>query len=118
MCLDLKFFAFRRKAKEDIKVFKVLYYREGKYFTPFQHYQVEIGKEYTSKLDRKFFSVEDGLHSFEDYMDAWFVAQVRQAVTTRSEYIVVGCTIPKGAYYYKGFYGHDVSYASDRLIIN
>ena len=74
------------------------------YQTFYRDFKVEIGETYTSDLINLGKRVEIGLHSFETMEDAKFYSS-----------IVAKCIIPKGSRYYEGFFGHDVSYASDRI---
>lgn len=79
--------------------------------TPYQNAIVEIGKTYESKLKREisstYYSVEIGLHSFENIRDARFYISSYKRL--------VKCVIPKGSAYYVGKYSGTTSYASTKL---
>lgn len=125
MCLYLSVFAFRRKAKQDIPVFKVLVMpADGRNsFTPYQRTGMQLGSEYTSQLKREGFEVNYGLHTYEDFIDARNLASSLQRGLFRSRHyneglnvIVVDAIIPQGSYYYVGDHeGRGTSYASTNL---
>lgn len=75
------------------------------YETPYKHAQVKLGETYTSKL--KYFDgeVEEGLHSFVHQRDA----------RNDGGGDIIECIIPKGSMYYKGTFGGDSAYASNKL---
>ena len=81
------------------------------YETYYQEAEVEIGKTYTSDLIKCLDTVEDGLHSFENFSDANFEAMC----CIWHKHIVVKCIIPKGSKYYKGLFGSYDSYVSNKL---
>lgn len=72
--------------------------------TPYKKMIVEMGKTYTSELERYGDLVEQGLHSFE----------VLEGADNEAD-VVAKCIIPKGSYYYKGTFDGYVSFASDTL---
>lgn len=129
MCLDLNIFSFRRKAKTDIPVFKILVrsigYYDGKVntCTPFQKTKMELGKTYTSPLEREWFEVHHGLHSYAHFYDAEAMAKhlrrtryYRGYRTGEIELLIVDAYIPKGSRYYVGDHqGNGKSYASESL---
>jgi len=116
MCLNLKFFALPRKAKEDIEVYKILMrMHEDYYVTPYRGEPIKIGETYTSYL-KPYLSgfkkkLDVGIHSFTKKED----------VTLFFNYntVRVKCIIPKGAWYYKGIFNYNgvsfENYASDTL---
>lgn len=81
--------------------------------TPYQRTRIEIGNTYYSQLIRevsgseqyKWYEVKIGLHSFK----------YKKAAINDGEGLIVKCIIPKGATYYVGEFGNDISYASDTL---
>lgn len=131
MCLDISLFSRRRKAKKDIHVFKVLVlptpYDGNEYepYTPYVQTYMPFGSSQLSKLVREMiFSVEEGIHTFETQYAARILARQLARTKYRAPWVsgdlnlvVVECTIPKGAYYYKGTFGSQVSYASNKLVI-
>jgi len=76
------------------------------YLTPYQRVEIEIGKTYTSDLEKKEGIIEKGLHSFEKIEDIDFLY---------ATYSTAKCVIPKGSTYYIGEFHGSVSYASDKL---
>ena len=76
------------------------------YETPYRDFEVEIGETYTSKLIKKSYSVDVGLHSFEKLNDT---------IIGGYGEVIVKCIIPKGSRYYKGTFDGNISYASDTL---
>lgn len=125
MCLDIKWYAFKKKAKKDIECFKFLEMDSqlnNMYRTPHMNFLVRIGDMYTSVLKRKYYSwashkhvIEQGIHSVAT------LNELKQCMQHHSWIVKVKCMIPKGAYYYKGTWGDDHnrvnSYASTELII-
>lgn len=120
MCLDLKYFAKKEIATEDIVVYKHLnrVYKltepyntsETIFKTPFMDKTVELGKTYESKLKTEFQYplkrvCKIGLHSFKYKsmrLECWGD-------------LICKCIIPKGSSYYIGKFWGDESYASDKL---
>lgn len=77
-----------------------------RYLTPYQMVEIEIGKTYTSELEKIDYSVEKGLHSFEKIED---LKNLYGSDSTAK------CIIPKGSTYYIGEFNGRISYASDKL---
>ena len=73
--------------------------------TPYRDFIIKIGDKIESDLVCEDGYVNVGLHSFGSYISAR-----RDGLG-----LIVKCVIPKGSKYYKGFYGLEVSYASDKL---
>lgn len=132
MCLTLSLFARRKKARRDIEVAKVLIVPltdDGLYgsrpYTPYQRYPVEFNQLYTSYLMRDGWEIEDGLHSYADFSDAYNTALTLARWCYNTGYYtghlkisVFKAIIPKGSFYYFGKHGDAAaSYASDQLII-
>jgi hypothetical protein len=79
------------------------------FLTPIQKAKIKIGETYKSKLIKYGSSIEEGIHSFENFEVAnYFTISVKDR-------IVAKCIIPKGSEYYVGEYDGYVSYASDTL---
>ena len=77
------------------------------YTTIYQNFTVKIGETYTSSLEKIGNTVYKGLHSYANIRD-----------TLRSIFgdeVIARCIIPKGAFYYKGTFDGNTSYASDTL---
>ena len=77
------------------------------YTTPFQDFEVEIGREYKSELQKIYRCagmVGRGLHSY-----------ARKPRIADKGCIIAKCIIPKGSKYYKGTFRGRVSYASDTI---
>lgn len=128
MCLDLSLFARRKTTKHDIEVCKVICVpleSQRSPFTPYQHYEIQIGAEYSAKLERSGWKVERGLHSYADLSDAMYKASMffhtKYNVACYNGEMAIKvfkAIIPKGSQYYFGKHGIDGdSYASNRLII-
>jgi len=73
------------------------------YETPYRWFKVEIGETYTAKLRKDGPQIHEGIHSFATYKGA----------RRDGPGVVVKCIIPKGAKYYTGLFGGEVSHASD-----
>ncbi len=114
MCLTLDKHSKRTKAEEDIACYKIVTMSlSGCYYTYYQGIRINIGETYDSYL-RKYKSdfgskVEEGLHSFKELKDA------RYFQSLRSWSFIIKCVIPKGSWYYEGFFGAEKSYASNKL---
>lgn len=122
MCLNLSLFARKNTAKSDIEVAKVLIVPrtdDNRYdsqpCTPFQRFPIEFNKLYTSELVRKGWTIEDGLHSYADLADAYYVAHLMSSLYRMKVFKAI---IPKGSFYYFGKHSYvGASYASNQLII-
>jgi hypothetical protein len=133
MCLDLKKFSFKHKARKDIIVYKELlsYEKDGEtiYVTPYQHVEVCLYETYNSDLIREYNSIHRGLHSFVNPLDVFknarYVTKTLLIKDENNKYatydvkpVLVECVIPKGSYYYKGTFDYNnkfKSIASDTL---
>ncbi|BBA65585.1 predicted ORF [Xanthomonas phage XacN1] len=132
MCLDISLFARRKKAKSDITVAKVIVvpltddslYGSQPY-TPYQRFPIEFGKLYTSELVRDGWDIDQGLHSYADFVDAYYVSRHLAYgrynggfFNDKLDLKVYKAIIPKGSFYYFGKHGDNgASYASNQLII-
>ena len=81
---------------------------EVSYKTLYLSFPVKLGETYTSKLEKRFSTVEVGLHSYKEKLSL-----------KNNKFVVVECIIPKGSNYYCGEHfsmlGSLSSYASDTL---
>ena len=120
MCLKVKF-PFPKKAKEDIKVYKVLMHNEHKdiLYSPYMHTKTNVtdvndlsGKHILKIIFNAIFEfkVEDGfIHCCKELDLASKVAKILYITiycSTKKENIfsvpvIYECTIPKGTYYYE-----------------
>ena len=131
MCLNVKWYSIKRKAKEDIECFKVLRRVDStsRLVTWCRDYPVTIGEEMVAKTLKKEYwasyrqkwRVEVGIHTVKTKDEALKV--IAHSGFFRSA-IIVRCIIPKGTEYYKGKWPADMydrvlldSYASKSLII-
>lgn len=118
MCLNTYSpFPFAKRAKKPIICYKQLIEIDGRYYTPFQHSEIEIGKEFQSELIKEgLFSsnvvINVGLHSF-----MWYHETIKSPLTfaPKGRIVVVLCEIPIGSKYYKGRFNGNDSYASNKL---
>lgn len=90
-----------------IDIINEFYSNNHMFVTPYKKAIVQIGKLYNSKLIRIHDSnvVNIDIHSFANYEDA---------INDGSGFIIK-CVIPKGAKYYEGLFGEDLSYASNKI---
>lgn len=128
MCLEIKKFTFKRKARKDIIVYKQIssYVIEDKtfYVTPYRQSEIKIGNTYTSEIKIFGLGVENALHSFANIVDCFDNSRYidKTIYVNGNGYktvtpVLVECVIPKGSSYYKGIFdGRFTSYASDKLI--
>jgi hypothetical protein len=124
MCLILTETREQFIADRDIICYKhVQFYKndgdENYYLTPYRKYVVGIGHSFCSDisfLDE--FTIEQGLHSFKFKKSCIADAKV-EIVSIRnrnkSNYAICKCVIPKGSIYYKGLFGTEPSYASNKI---
>lgn len=87
---------------DEVVIFSVI----KAYLTPYQKVKIEIGKTYTSDLEKIDDIIERGLHSFEKIDDVDILCGTDSTAK---------CVIPKGSAYYIGEFHGRVSYASDKL---
>lgn len=126
-------------AEEDITCYKFLRLSSqcgipGETLTsPYQSFEYELGKEYSSNLQVHTFEydddeededgcerfVEEGFHAIVCEKLAHGIVNARNKSNVRwnrpHSYVVVECVIPKGASYYKGTWFSTTGYASNRL---
>lgn len=89
--------------------------------SPYMQYEYELGKEYESKLINDAGRVEEGFHSFPNFIDCWnemesFINTSYKPWRNKNLY-VYKCIIPENSFYYNGDYCGVKSMASDRIII-
>lgn len=132
MCLDIKKYSFKRKARKNIIVYKQISSYvddEGKlnYITPYRNSKVKVGETYTSRIYRDSYNrIEEGLHSFATITDCYdnsvYIHNLDYYANGKRfpvKPVLVECIIPKGARYYNGTFDRKfASYASDTLIYN
>ena len=94
---------------------------KGVYKSSFQEFEYIIRQLYTNYFDIKYadmfikrrynlFAIEEGMfHSYAS--NVYFILKPLQYCT------LLKCIIPKGAYYFKGYYGNYPSYASSQIKI-
>jgi hypothetical protein len=121
MCLTLKSkHTLPRIALRNIVVYKwLLEHREtGKHETPYQRVNVTVPSTVTSKIEKDYIVIEEGLHSFLNKKDAQKNAiEVFAFVGNAKCYfpVIVKCIIPFGSIYYKGQHLNKTSFASNKL---
>ena len=109
-------------ANKDIVCYKLVERTKikGIYKSHFQGFEYIIRQLYTNYFDIKYvdmlikrrynlFAIENGMfHSYVNYLSA---------MTILPNCVTLKCIIPKGAYYFKGYYGNYPSYASSQIKI-
>ena len=129
MCLYLNHLE-PKIADKDIVCYKLVEKTKikGVYKSCFQEFEYVIRQSYTNNLDIKFvdriinklrpsyphyvdaYTIDEGMfHSFTNYMPF--------KLFTSPDESILKCIIPKGAYYYKGYFHHFTSYASSQIKI-
>lgn len=102
-------------ATEDIKCYKILQKDMKSYY--YVDFQWEIGKLYKTEMETKNRNpqiIGQAFHSYYTYLDAQKIH-----MHTGKPSLVVECTIPKGAMYFKGHHGYNIlGYASNQIIVN
>ena len=110
-------------ADKDIICYKLVKRTEikGVYKSNIQRFEYIIRQLYTNYFDIKYvdmlikrrynlFAIEEGMfHSYAS--NVYFILKPLQYCT------LLKCIIPKGAYYFKGYYGNYPSYASSQIKI-
>ena len=110
-------------ADKDIICYKLVKRTEikGVYKSNIQRFEYIIRQLYTNYFDIKYvdmlikrrynlFAIENGMfHSYAS--NVYFILKPLQYCT------LLKCIIPKGAYYFKGYYGNYPSYASSQIKI-
>ena len=93
---------------------------KGIYKSSFQGFEYIIRQLYTNYFDIKYVdmlikrrynlsAIEEGMfHSYANYLSA---------ITILPNLVVLKCIIPKGAYYFEGYFGNYPSYASSQIKI-
>lgn len=119
MCLNISESPDRKRAKSDIRVYKVLFKnKEGELLTPYQKQLVKVGCTYTSELSKNIFGeIKIGLHSFTTIEgceeDIKFFNGFRDYI---GRMCICSCTIPDGTWYYEGIFDGQPCIASQCLI--
>ena len=111
-------------ADKDIVCYKLVKRTEikGIYKSSFQRFEYVIRQLYTNNIDIEFidkfiyyrncvwYFIEEGMfHSYANYSHA--------ALNHAPDEFIVKCIIPKGAYYFEGYFGDSPSYASSQIKI-
>ena len=128
MCLRLDY-SEPKIADKDIVCYKLVEKTKikGIYKSYFQEFEYIIRQSYTNNLDIKFvdriiknlcpsyphygiYAIEEGMfHSYTNYMPF--------ELFTSPDETILKCIIPKGAYYYEGYFNNLPSYASSQIKI-
>ena len=109
-------------ADKDIVCYKLVERTKikGIYKSKYQEFEYVIRQLYTNYFDIKYidmlikrrysrFAIEEGMfHSYTNYL---------LAITILPNLVVLKCIIPKGAYYFEGYFGNYSSYASSQIKI-
>jgi hypothetical protein len=118
----------KRKAKKDIKCFKVVYYEEGIIRSPYQHFIYDLNKiyvEYPLTVVNKDcwywfprgYCVYRGFHSYSTKCEVSPVSGTvfflikENHMRYGNGFHILECEIPKGTIYYQNKYGEIVSEA-------
>ena len=121
MCLYLQH-SEPKIADKDIICYKLVKRTKikGVYKSNFLKFEYIIRQLYTNYFDIKYVdmlikrrynlpAIENGMfHSYANYLSI---------ITVLPDLVVLKCIIPKGAYYFKGYYGNYPSYASSQIKI-
>ena len=109
-------------ADKDIVCYKLVERTKikGIYKSKYQEFEYVIRQLYTNYFDIKYIdmlikrrysrsAIEEGMfHSYTNYL---------LAITILPNLVVLKCIIPKGAYYFEGYFGNYSSYASSQIRI-
>ena len=129
MCLVIKQLE-PKIADKDIVCYKLVKRTKikGIYKSNFQRFEYVIRQLYTNNLDIRFadkviknlfpsyphlgiYAVEEGMfHSYENHLYPVILSPLPNCALLK-------CIIPKGAYYFNGYYGNYPSYASSQIKI-
>ena len=129
MCLDINHLK-PKIADKDIVCYKLVKRTKikGIYKSNFQRFEYVIRQLYTNNLDIRFAdkviknlcpsyphlgisAVEEGMfHSYASYLCPVILSPL-------PHYALLKCIIPKGAYYYEGYFDYSPSYASSQIKI-
>ena len=124
MCLDINHLK-PKIADKDIICYKLVKRTKikGIYKSNFQRFEYVIRQLYTSNVDIEFidkfiyyrncvwYSIEEGMfHSYESYLSPVILSPLPHCALLK-------CIIPKGAYYYEGYFDNSPSYASSQIKI-
>ena len=121
MCLFINYLE-PKIADKDIVCYKLVKRTEikGVYKSNIQRFEYIIRQLYTNYFDIKYVdmlikrrynlsAIEEGMfHSYANYLSA---------ITVLPNLVVLECIIPKGAYYFEGYFGNYPSYASSQIRI-
>ena len=114
-------------ADKDIICYKMVtkYRIKGVYLSEYQSFEYIIGRLYTNNIDvkhseallqtiyRKDTSLT-GIYSISDFMFHSYQSPYKYSIRADT---IVKCVIPKGAYYFKGYFDDCPSYASSQIKI-
>ena len=129
MCLDINHLK-PKIADKDVVCYKLVKRTKikGIYKSSFQGFEYIIRQLYTNNLDIRFvnkiiknlcpsyphsgiYAVEEGMfHSYENHLYPVILSPLPNCALLK-------CIIPKGAYYYKGYFDDSPSYASSQIKI-
>lgn len=98
---------------------------KGVYKSEFRGFEYIIGQLYTNHFDIKFSyffikhtsRVHQRINSIEEGMFHSYESNSYPTLNTSSYYVLLKCIIPKGAYYFEGYFGNYPSYASSQIKI-
>ena len=129
MCLDINHLK-PKIADKDIVCYKLVKRTKikGVYKSSFQRFEYVIRRLYTNNLDIRFadkviknlclshphldiYAVEEGMfHSYENHLYPVILSPLPNCALLK-------CIIPKGAYYFEGYFDESPSYASSQIKI-
>ena len=121
MCLFINYLE-PKIADKDIVCYKLVKRTKikGVYKSNIQRFEYIIRQLYTNYFDIKYVgmlikkrynlsAIEEGMfHSYANYLSA---------ITVLPNLVVLECIIPKGAYYFEGYFGNYPSYTSSQIKI-
>ena len=128
MCLLLEHLE-PKIADKDIICYKIVEKTKikGIYTSYFQEFEYIIRQLYTNNLDIKFVDriikklcpsyPYYGVYAIEEGMFHSYVSSLHAKINRGPSEFIVKCIIPKGAYYYTGYYNLFINYASSQIKI-
>ena len=128
MCLHLNHLE-PKIADKDIVCYKFVEKTKikGVYKSCFQEFEYVIRQSYTNNLDIKFVDriiknlcpsyPHYGIYAIEEGMFHSYVSNLNPILSPLPNHALLKCIIPKGAYYFEGYFDDCPSYASSQIKI-
>ena len=124
MCLDINHLK-PKIADKDIVCYKLVKRTKikGIYKSSFQRFEYVIRQLYTNNLDIRFANKSIKRHFYtcfyiiEEGMFHSYTSNLYPILSPLPNCALLKCIIPKGAYYYEGYFDYSPSYASSQIKI-